>query len=91
MPISQTLQVLTHLDSHGCATMVDVCDKALATGIALAEARVRMQPSTLEMIVQGGHPKGDVFAVARIAGIQAAKKTAALIPHRPAEPAGGAA
>ncbi|MFT5782456.1 MAG: cyclic pyranopterin phosphate synthase [Pseudomonas sp.] len=60
--------------------MVDVSGKALTTRIAVAEARVRMLPSTLQLIVQGGHPKGDVFAVARIAGIQAAKKTAELIP-----------
>ncbi|MNH23611.1 Cyclic pyranopterin monophosphate synthase accessory protein [compost metagenome] len=47
---------------------------------AVAEARVRMLPQTLQMIVEGEHPKGDVFAVARIAGIQAAKKTSDLIP-----------
>jgi len=46
----------------------------------VAEARVRMLPTTLQMIVDGEHPKGDVFAVARIAGIQAAKKTSDLIP-----------
>jgi len=60
--------------------MVDVTDKALTQREAVAEARVRMRPQTLQMIVQGGHPKGDVFAVARIAGIQAAKKTFDLIP-----------
>jgi cyclic pyranopterin phosphate synthase len=80
MSSSQAPLVLTHLDSKGCATMVDVSDKALTTRVAVAEARVRMLPQTLQMIVQGGHPKGDVFAVARIAGIQAAKKTAELIP-----------
>ncbi|WP_277394565.1 cyclic pyranopterin monophosphate synthase MoaC, partial [Pseudomonas viridiflava] len=47
---------------------------------AVACARVRRLPTTLQMIVSGGHPKGDVFAVARIAGIQAAKKTSDLIP-----------
>jgi cyclic pyranopterin phosphate synthase len=72
--------VLTHLDAHGHANMVDVTDKALTQREAVAEARVRMRPQTLQMIVQGGHPKGDVFAVARIAGIQAAKKTSDLIP-----------
>ena len=72
--------VLTHLDSAGHAHMVDVGDKPLAQREALAEARVRMQPQTLQLIQQGGHAKGDVFAVARIAGIQAAKRTAELIP-----------
>ncbi|MCY1272393.1 Cyclic pyranopterin monophosphate synthase [compost metagenome] len=72
--------MLTHLDSQGRANMVDVTDKAVTSREALAEARVRMRPETLRMIVDGEHPKGDVFAVARIAGIQAAKKTAELIP-----------
>jgi len=60
--------------------MVDVTDKAVTAREAIAEARVRMRPETLRMIVDGEHPKGDVFAVARIAGIQAAKKTSDLIP-----------
>jgi cyclic pyranopterin phosphate synthase len=60
--------------------MVDVTDKAVTSREAVAQARVRMLPATLQMIVSGGHPKGDVFAVARIAGIQAAKKTSDLIP-----------
>nr|WP_275957503.1 cyclic pyranopterin monophosphate synthase MoaC [Pseudomonas syringae] len=72
--------VLTHLDSLGRANMVDVTDKAVTSREAVAEALVRMLPATLQMIVSGGHPKGDVFAVARIAGIQAAKKTSDLIP-----------
>ncbi|MCD5993996.1 cyclic pyranopterin monophosphate synthase MoaC [Pseudomonas sp. CDFA 602] len=72
--------MLTHLDSQGRANMVDVTDKAMTSREAVAEALVRMLPATLEMIVSGGHPKGDVFAVARIAGIQAAKKTSDLIP-----------
>ncbi|RMR09866.1 cyclic pyranopterin monophosphate synthase MoaC [Pseudomonas syringae group genomosp. 3] len=72
--------MLTHLDSHGRANMVDVTDKAVTSREAVAEALVRMLPATLQMIVSGGHPKGDVFAVARIAGIQAAKKTSDLIP-----------
>jgi cyclic pyranopterin phosphate synthase len=72
--------VLTHLDSQGRANMVDVSDKALTVREAVAEALVRMRPETLQMIAQGDHPKGDVFAVARIAGIQAAKKTSELIP-----------
>ena len=72
--------MLTHLDSQGRAHMVDVTDKAVTFREAVAEARVRMLPDTLQMIVDGAHPKGDVFAVARIAGIQAAKKTSDLIP-----------
>jgi cyclic pyranopterin phosphate synthase len=72
--------MLTHLDSQGRANMVDVTEKALTSREAVAEALVRMLPQTLQMIVEGGHPKGDVFAVARIAGIQAAKKTSELIP-----------
>ena len=72
--------MLTHLDSQGRANMVDVTDKAVTSREAVAQAVVRMRPETLDMIVNGGHPKGDVFAVARIAGIQAAKKTSDLIP-----------
>ena len=72
--------MLTHLDSQGRAHMVDVTEKDVTFREAVAEARVRMLPETLQMIVEGGHPKGDVFAVARIAGIQAAKKTSDLIP-----------
>ncbi len=72
--------MLTHLDSQGRASMVDVTEKAVTAREATAEARVRMLPATLQLIQQGGHPKGDVFAVARIAGIQAAKKTHELIP-----------
>ena len=72
--------MLTHLDSRGRAHMVDVTDKAATCREALAEARVRMLPATLAMIAEGSHPKGDVFAVARIAGIQAAKMTHQLIP-----------
>ena len=72
--------MLTHLDSQGRAHMVDVTEKAVTFREAVAEARVRMLPATLQMIVDGAHPKGDVFAVARIAGIQAAKKTSDLIP-----------
>ncbi|MFP6864129.1 cyclic pyranopterin monophosphate synthase MoaC [Pseudomonas sp.] len=72
--------MLTHLDSQGRANMVDVSDKAQTVREAVAEALVRMRPETLQMIAQGDHPKGDVFSVARIAGIQAAKKTSDLIP-----------
>jgi cyclic pyranopterin phosphate synthase len=78
--LTRSKPVLTHLDSQGRANMVDVTDKSVTFREAVAEAFVRMRPETLQMIVQGGHPKGDVFAVARIAGIQAAKKTSELIP-----------
>ena len=71
---------LTHLDEHGHAHMVDVGGKAETDRTATAEAVIEMLPATLQMIVAGGHKKGDVFAVARIAGIQAAKKCADLIP-----------
>lgn len=71
---------LTHLDEQGAARMVDVTDKAQTFRVAVAEASVKMLPQTLAMIVDGRHAKGDVFAVARIAGIQAAKKTSELIP-----------
>ncbi|MFT0213067.1 cyclic pyranopterin monophosphate synthase MoaC [Pseudomonas sp. F1_0610] len=72
--------MLTHLDAQGNANMVDVSDKANTAREATAQAWIRMQPATLTLIEQGGHPKGDVFAVARIAGIQAAKRTHELIP-----------
>jgi cyclic pyranopterin phosphate synthase len=71
---------LTHLDEHGQAQMVDVGAKAVTSRSATAEAVIAMQPQTLRMIIDGAHKKGDVFAVARIAGIQAAKKCADLIP-----------
>lgn len=71
---------LTHLDAQGRAQMVDVTQKAVTEREATAEARVVMLPETLAMITEGRHKKGDVLAVARIAGIQAAKKTADLIP-----------
>ena len=72
--------MLTHLDEHGRANMVDVTEKANTQREATAESWVRMLPCTLAMITDGEHPKGDVFAVARIAGIQAAKRTHELIP-----------
>ncbi len=70
----------THLDESGRAQMVDVTAKAVTERVATAQAVVQMQPETLAMIVQGDHKKGDVLAVARIAGIQAAKKCPELIP-----------
>jgi len=71
---------LTHLDSHGHAHMVDVSDKDMTKRTATAQATLLMQPTTLIKIIEGGLPKGDVLATARIAGIQAAKKTSDLIP-----------
>ncbi|MGB0662953.1 MAG: cyclic pyranopterin monophosphate synthase MoaC [Pontibacterium sp.] len=71
---------LTHLNAQGHANMVDVSDKQATVRIAQAQAVVTMQPDTLSLITSGEHKKGDVLAVARIAGIQAAKKTPDLIP-----------
>lgn len=71
---------LTHLDERGQAKMVDVGEKAVTKRVAVAEATVRMQPETLALLRRGDTPKGDVLATARIAGIQAAKRTSELIP-----------
>ena len=60
--------------------MVDVGDKSTTAREAVADGVIRMQPETLKLILEGGHKKGDVLAVARVAGIMAAKKTAELIP-----------
>lgn len=70
----------SHLDERGEARMVDVSRKASSHRSATARAYVEMSPSALTMLIQGEHKKGDAFAVARIAGIQAAKKCADLIP-----------
>jgi cyclic pyranopterin phosphate synthase len=75
-----TEQHLSHLDERGAARMVDVSAKPITAREAIAEATISMQPSTLALIQRGGIPKGDVFAVARIAGIMAAKQTSTLIP-----------
>lgn len=71
---------LTHINAAGEAAMVDVSAKAETVREARAEAFVAMAPETLSMIIEGRHHKGDVFATARIAGIQAAKRTWDLIP-----------
>lgn len=71
---------LTHINAAGAAEMVDVSGKTETVREARAEAFVAMAPRTLEAIVAGGHHKGDVFATARIAGIQAAKRTWELMP-----------
>jgi cyclic pyranopterin phosphate synthase len=70
----------THFDAEGRAQMVDVGDKAQTRRTATARGSVTMEPETLAMIVEGRANKGDVLAVARLAGIMAAKKTADLIP-----------
>ncbi|MEP6607705.1 MAG: cyclic pyranopterin monophosphate synthase MoaC [Burkholderiaceae bacterium] len=71
---------LTHLDPAGHAQMVDVGEKAVTHRVAIAGGRISMQPATLRLIVSGDAKKGDVLGVARIAAIQAAKRTAELIP-----------
>lgn len=71
---------LTHLDETGAARMVDVGNKAVTQREAVAGGTVKMLPGTLALLDAGGHKKGDVLAVARIAGIQAAKKCSDLIP-----------
>lgn len=71
---------LTHIDETGAARMVDIGDKTVTGRVAVATAVVSMKPQTLALLEQGGHKKGDVLAVARVAGIQAAKKTSDLIP-----------
>jgi cyclic pyranopterin phosphate synthase len=71
---------LTHFNAAGEAHMVDVGGKQETVRVAVAEGWIRMQPVTLERITRGGHKKGDVLGVARLAGIMGAKKTADLIP-----------
>jgi cyclic pyranopterin phosphate synthase len=71
---------LSHIDARGQARMVNVSDKPVTERVAIARAQLRMQPATLRMLERGAVKKGDVLAVARIAGIQAAKRTPELIP-----------
>lgn len=71
---------LTHIDENGRARMVDVSDKAITTREAVAEGFVRMTPATLKLALSGEGKKGDVRAVAEIAGVMAAKQTSNLIP-----------
>lgn len=71
---------LTHFDAQGQAHMVDISAKPATHRMAVAEGRITMQPATLQLIAEGGAKKGDVIGVARIAAIQAAKRTAELIP-----------
>ncbi len=71
---------LSHLNAKGEANMVDVTEKAMTSRTATAQGYIKMSAETLALITTGKHKKGDVFAVARIAGIQAAKKCSDLIP-----------
>ena len=71
---------LTHLDAAGRAQMVDVGAKAATDRRAVARAVLRVSPKTARAVLEGDTPKGDVIGVARIAGIQAAKRTSELIP-----------
>jgi cyclic pyranopterin phosphate synthase len=73
-------KTLTHLDKKGEARMVDVSAKAATDRVAVAEGKVVMTPATLDLVLSGDAKKGDVLGTARIAGIQAAKKTHELIP-----------
>jgi len=70
----------SHFDAEGKAAMVDIGAKDETERMAVARASVLMQPATLKLVLSGGHSKGDVLAVARLAGIMAAKRTAELIP-----------
>ena len=71
---------LTHFNRRGQAHMVDVGAKTITRRKAVAEGRILMQPETLSLIIEGGHKKGDVLGIARVAGIMAAKKTPELVP-----------
>jgi cyclic pyranopterin phosphate synthase len=71
---------LTHFDAHGQAHMVDVGDKAETRRVAVASGRILMQPATFAVIREGAAKKGDVLGIARIAAIQASKRSAELIP-----------
>jgi cyclic pyranopterin phosphate synthase len=71
---------LTHFNQSGEAHMIDVGEKAVTQRIAITEGYIEMQPETLRLVMEGGHKKGDVLTIARIAGIMASKKTADLIP-----------
>ena len=71
---------LTHFDQSGQAHMVNVGDKPNTHRVAVATGKISMLPTTFEMVEAGNHKKGDVLGIARIAGIQASKRTADLIP-----------
>ena len=71
---------LTHFNSAGKAHMVDVGEKSITQRKAVAAGYIQMQDSTLKLIQQGDHKKGDVLGIARVAGIMATKRTSDLIP-----------
>jgi len=75
-----TTSTLTHFDAQGQAHMVDVGAKATTHRVAVAQGDILMQAATLDLILSGTAKKGDVLGIARIAGIQGAKKTSDLIP-----------
>jgi len=77
--LEDAMSSLTHFDAAGQAHMVDIGDKAVTHRVAVAAGRISMQPATFELVRSGSH-KGDVIGVARIAAIQAAKRTSELIP-----------
>ena len=70
----------THFDAHGQAHMVDVGGKDSTHRVAVASGSIKMDAATLALIAQGGHKKGDVLGIARVAGIMASKKTSDLVP-----------
>ena len=78
--MAESQRNLTHIDADGRARMVDVSDKATTTREAFAEGRLTMLPATLTLALSGAGKKGDVRAVAEIAGVMAAKRTSDLIP-----------
>ena len=71
---------LSHIDTLGNANMVDVSEKVATSRVAVAQGTISMKPETLKLVIEGDTKKGDVFAVSRVAGIQAAKNCAQLIP-----------
>jgi len=74
------MQKLSHIDPHGRAAMVNITEKKETKRVAIAKGHIYMMPETLALIDAGGVKKGEVYSIARIAGIMAAKKTAELIP-----------
>jgi cyclic pyranopterin monophosphate synthase len=80
LPMTSPHSPLTHFDAQGQAHMVDVAAKTATHRVAVARGSIRMQPATYELIAAGNAKKGDVIGVARIAAIQAAKRTPELIP-----------
>ena len=80
MRLGDKMSSLTHIDSHGQANMVDVTEKDITVRTAVAEGYIYMSASTLQEVVEQSNKKGDVITTAKIAGIQAAKKCADLIP-----------